>query len=69
MLMRWNGRMLTVWVTERCNLHCRYCFNLTQINRQDMQSNIVKQARYAVVGDWKKVLPAFTNKVKELLAG
>jgi len=30
---------------------------------------MVKQGRFAVIGDWKKVIPAFTEKVKELLAG
>ena len=47
---------------------CSGSKNIVAINK-DPESNIVKQARYAVVGDWKKVLPAFTNKVKELLAG
>ncbi len=35
---------------------------------KDSGANIFKEARYGVVGDWKKVLPAFTQKVKELLA-
>ena len=35
----------------------------------DPEANIFKEARFGVVGDWKKVLPAFTAKVKELLAG
>ena len=35
---------------------------------KDPEANIFKEARYGVVGDWKKVLPAFTAKVKELLA-
>ncbi|GAI73547.1 unnamed protein product, partial [marine sediment metagenome] len=30
--------------------------------------NIFKVAHYGVVGDWKKIMPAFTEKVKELLA-
>ena len=34
----------------------------------DPEANIFKQAHYGIVGDWKKVLPAFTEKIKELLA-
>ncbi len=40
---------------------------IVAINK-DPEANIFKEARYGVVGDWKKVLPAFTAKVKELLA-
>lgn len=40
---------------------------IVAINK-DPEANIFKEARYGVVGDWKKVLPAFTKKVKELLA-
>jgi len=47
---------------------CSGSKNIVAINK-DPESNIFKVARYGVVGDWKKVLPAFTNKVKELLAG
>jgi len=36
---------------------------------KDPEANIFKVAHFGVVGDWKKVLPAFTDKVKELLAG
>jgi len=36
---------------------------------KDSEANIFKEARYGVVGDWKKVIPALTEKVKELLAG
>jgi len=42
--------------------------NIIAINK-DAEANIVKQARFAVIGDWKKIVPAFANKVKELLAG
>jgi electron transfer flavoprotein alpha subunit len=35
---------------------------------KDKEANIFRHARFGVVGDWKKVLPAFTAKVKELLA-
>lgn len=40
---------------------------IVAINK-DPEANIFKEARYGVVGDWKKVLPAFVQKVKELLA-
>jgi len=41
---------------------------IVAINK-DPEANIFKVAQFGVVGDWKKVLPAFTDKVKELLAG
>ena len=47
---------------------CSGSKNIIAINK-DPEANIIKQARFAVIGDWKKVIPAFTNKVKELLAG
>ena len=47
---------------------CSGSKNIVAINK-DPEANIVKQARFAVIGDWKKVIPSFTNKVKELLAG
>ncbi len=47
---------------------CSGSKTIIAINK-DAEANIVKQARYAVIGDWKKVMPAFTAKVKELLAG
>jgi electron transfer flavoprotein alpha subunit len=40
---------------------------IVAINK-DPEANIFKEARYGVVGDWKKVIPAFTQKLKELLA-
>ena len=46
---------------------CSGAKNIIAINK-DPEANIFRQARYGVVGDWKKVLPAFTEKVKELLA-
>jgi len=36
---------------------------------KDAEANIFREARFGIVGDWKKVLPAFTDKVKELMAG
>jgi electron transfer flavoprotein alpha subunit len=39
---------------------------IVAINK-DEGSNIFKEARYGVTGDWKKVLPAFTEQLKELL--
>jgi len=47
---------------------CSGSKNIVAINK-DPEANIFKEARFGVVGDWKKVLPAFTEKVKELLAG
>ncbi len=47
---------------------CSGAENIIAINK-DPEANIFKEARFGVVGDWKQVLPAFTEKVKELLAG
>ena len=47
---------------------CSGAKTIVAINK-DAEANIFKEARYGVVGDWKKVLPALTQKVKELLAG
>ena len=46
---------------------CSGSKNIVAINK-DPEANIFRQARYGVVGDWKKILPAFTDKLKELLA-
>jgi len=46
---------------------CSGCKNIVAINK-DPEANIFREARFGVVGDWKKVLPAFTEKVRELLA-
>lgn len=40
--------------------------NIIAINN-DADANIFKDATYGVVGDWEKVLPAFTKSIKELL--
>lgn len=47
---------------------CSGSKNIIAINK-DADANIFNEARFGVVGDYKKVLPAFTEKVKELLAG
>ncbi len=47
---------------------CSGSKNIVAINK-DPEANIFKEARFGIVGDWKEVLPAFTGKVKELLAG
>ena len=46
---------------------CSGSKNIIAINR-DKEANIFRYARFGVVGDWKKVLPAFKEKIKELLA-
>lgn len=46
---------------------CSGCRNIVAINK-DPEANIFREARFGVVGDWRKVLPAFTDKVRELLA-
>ena len=45
---------------------CSGAKNIIAINK-DPEANIFKEARFGVVGDYKKVLPAFTEKVKELI--
>ena len=47
---------------------CSGAKNIIAINK-DPEANIFKAARFGIVGDWKKVLPPFTDKLKELLAG
>ena len=47
---------------------CSGSKSIIAINK-DAEANIFKEARFGVVGDWRKVLPVFTSKVKELLAG
>jgi electron transfer flavoprotein alpha subunit len=46
---------------------CSGAKNIIAINK-DPEANIFKEARFGVVGDWKQVIPPFTEKVKELLA-
>lgn len=47
---------------------CSGSKNIVAINK-DQEANIFKMAHYGVVGDYKKLLPAFVEKCKELLAG
>ena len=46
---------------------CSGSKTIIAINK-DPEANIFRQARFGVVGDWKKVLPAFAAKIKELVA-
>ncbi len=46
---------------------CSGSKNIIAINK-DAEANIFREARFGVVGDWKKVLPAFSDRIKELLA-
>jgi len=47
---------------------CSGSKTIVAVNK-DPEANIFKVAHFGVVGDWKKVLPALTEKVKVLLAG
>ena len=44
---------------------CSGSKNIIAINR-DAEAQIFKEARFGVVGDWKKIIPVFEAKVKEL---
>ncbi len=44
---------------------CSSAKTIIAINK-DKEANIFRYARYGVVGDWKKVLPAFIQRLKEL---
>ena len=45
---------------------CSGSRTIVAVNK-DEEANIFKEAHYGVVGDWKVILPAFTEKVRELL--
>jgi electron transfer flavoprotein alpha subunit len=45
---------------------CSGAKTIVAINK-DPEANIFKEARFGIVGDWKKVVPAFSTKVKELI--
>ena len=47
---------------------CSGAKNIVAINK-DPEANIFREAKFGVVGDWKELLPAFINKVKELSDG
>ena len=47
---------------------CSGSKNIIAINK-DPEANIFKEATFGVVGKYEEVLPAFTKKLKELLAG
>ena len=46
---------------------CSGSKTIVAINK-DGEANIFRMAHYGVVGDWKKILPAFKDKVKELIS-
>ena len=46
---------------------CSGSKTIVAINK-DGEANIFRMAHYGVVGDWKKILPAFKEKVKELIS-
>ena len=46
---------------------CSGSKNMIAINK-DPDANIFKVSQYGVVGDYKKIIPPFTQKVKELLS-
>ena len=46
---------------------CGQAKSIIAINK-DPKANIFNQADFGVVGDWKKVLPAFRDKLKELFS-
>ncbi len=57
------------WAISGASQHIAGCSaskNIVAINR-DPNANIFKEAKYGVVGDWKKVLPGFVAAVKELV--
>jgi electron transfer flavoprotein alpha subunit len=47
---------------------CSGSKTIVAINK-DPEANIFKMAHFGVVGDWKQILPAFTEKIKELASG
>lgn len=46
---------------------CSGAKNIVAINK-DPVANIFRKAHFGAVGDWKRILPAFTQKITELLA-
>jgi electron transfer flavoprotein alpha subunit len=54
--------------SSQCTSGCSGSKVIVAINK-DPEANIFKMSHYGVVADWKKVLPSFTSKVKELVSG
>ncbi len=46
---------------------CSGAKTIVAINK-DSEANIFKMAHYGIVGDWKKIFPAFKDKIKELVS-
>jgi electron transfer flavoprotein alpha subunit len=46
---------------------CSGSKNIVAINK-DADANIFKYARFGIIADWKQALPAFTERIKQLLA-
>ncbi len=46
---------------------CSGAKTIVAINK-DPEANIFQEVQFGVVGDWQKILPAFTSKVKETIA-
>jgi electron transfer flavoprotein alpha subunit len=46
---------------------CSGSKNIVAVNK-DPEANIFSVARFGIVGDWKNIVPAFTEEVKKLLA-
>jgi electron transfer flavoprotein alpha subunit len=42
--------------------------NIVAINK-DPEASIFKASRFAIVGDWKEIVPALTEAVKKIKAG
>nr|MQY56010.1 electron transfer flavoprotein subunit alpha/FixB family protein [Dehalococcoidia bacterium] len=47
---------------------CSGSKNIIAINK-DPEANIFREAKFGVVGRYEEVIPAFTKKLRELLAG
>ena len=43
--------------------------NDSELKQLAAEANLLKEAQFGVIGDWKQVLPAFVEKVKELASG
>jgi electron transfer flavoprotein alpha subunit len=46
---------------------CSGARNIIAINK-DAEANIFSVARFGIIGDWKKIIPAFASRIKELRA-